>query len=196
MKPFSDFENWEAAAHWYRQALEAAENFYKDKTWWERHLGIARDSARRGWAKVRELRESAEKLMTLYKDLQEINRDQVLTIKDRGKTIEALEGALTISRAMTDAHVRERKLTYPVEFVNQLHDEIENLRRYITRQHKAHKIELEGQRGGYLMAIDEIGKLRNLLGQRLVNEAEELFEKTREGTDTPGPGGEYRRSHG
>ena len=137
-----------------------------DKTWWEKHLALARDSARRGWALVRELREGADKLLILYNGLREINSQQVSVIADRGRTIANLV------------------LQY-----EELERQYADMKDYNERQAIA-TVELEGWRGAYIMAIDEITKLRQVLGQKLVNEAEELFEKTRDGTleATPGSG--------
>ena len=106
-----------------------------DKTWWEKHLALARDSAKRGWTLVREFREGADKLLILHKGLQEINRQQVFVIADRGRTIADL-----------------------------------------VLQYEALERDFAGQKGAYLMAIDEITALRQILGQKLVNEAEEVAE--------------------
>ena len=218
-----------------------------DKAWWERHLGIARESAKRGWEIVREVRDNFEELQSMYKELKSINEERRDTIREqidvicvRGRTItnlvrqceelvkenERLEHTVVVHRRKYPAELvgqlqqeinrLQRGIEYfageldkreavisaqrgrepGAEFVNQLKQEIEDLRGYVTRQTAGHKIELEGQRGAYLMAIDEITKLRQILGQKLVNAAEALAEADLSKhfvTDTPGPGGEVRR---
>ena len=124
-----------------------------DTSWWEKHLALARDSARRGWALVRELREGADKLLILHKGLQEINREQVSVIADRGRTIANLV------------------LQY-----EELEKQYDDLKDYYTERKAIATVEIEGQKEAYFAAINEIATLRQILGQNLVNEAEEVAE--------------------
>ena len=167
MASFSDFNSWEAAARGFRQ-------YFEEQT---EKLAKARDiNLTRG--------RTIANLVCQCEELEKENKRLVAQCVSNGLHITLSEAEIKRLQKGIEYFGGEldRKEAVITEQRGQ-ESEIERLRNVL----ESYKIDLEGQHGAYLMAIDEITKLRQLFGQKLVVKAEELFEKTRDGTIDPTP---------